>query len=72
LGPVDTQFNREEYPEGFIWTCCDKLGDEPGCQRGRHQANPELSKKGQGESASESESEAGDEDEEEEDYEDDE
>ncbi len=37
---------REEHPEGFLWTCCDQAGDEAGCKAGRHEANPEKSKKG--------------------------
>jgi hypothetical protein len=37
-GPIDTQENQHNHPEGFIWTCCDKFGDEPGCRRGRHKS----------------------------------
>jgi hypothetical protein len=29
-GVIDTDDMREEYPEGFIWTCCEKSGDEEG------------------------------------------
>ena len=43
---VDTPEMREESPDGFVWTCCEKLGSEPGCQLGRHESNPERSKKG--------------------------
>jgi TATA-binding protein-associated factor Taf7 len=52
-GPIDTARNREQYPDGFVWTCCEKLGSESGCQLGRHQSNPEKSKKGKYESESE-------------------
>ncbi len=38
-GTIDTEENKEEYPEGFVWTCCDKLGDElKGCREGKHVA----------------------------------
>ena len=38
-GTIDTEANREEYPEGFVWSCCDRQGDEPGgCLRGKHEA----------------------------------
>ncbi|KAI0861784.1 hypothetical protein F4860DRAFT_159117 [Xylaria cubensis] len=37
-GPIDTDENRLEYPEGFVWSCCDKLGHRSGCTRGRHNA----------------------------------
>ena len=47
-GDVDTSENREEYPDGFTWTCCEQPGLEPGCQLGRHESNPERSKKGRG------------------------
>ena len=33
-GPIDSQSNRREYPDGFVWSCCDKQGDEGGCIRG--------------------------------------
>lgn len=35
-GPIDTDENRMEFPEGFIWSCCDKQGHRSGCTRGRH------------------------------------
>ena len=32
-GPMDTDQNREEYPENFEWTCCGEAGDnESGCE----------------------------------------
>ncbi|KAF2276430.1 uncharacterized protein EI97DRAFT_458365 [Westerdykella ornata] len=27
---------QNEYPEGFIWDCCEKRGTEPGCQKSIH------------------------------------
>lgn len=26
----------DEYPEGFMFTCCDRLGDNEGCKIGTH------------------------------------
>ncbi|TRX88312.1 hypothetical protein FHL15_010816 [Xylaria flabelliformis] len=37
-GPIDTDENRFQHPEGFVWDCCDKLGHRSGCTRGRHNA----------------------------------
>jgi len=44
-GPIDNESNREEYPEGFIWTCCDKNGEVEGCKIGRHREEPETVKR---------------------------
>ncbi|KAJ5025211.1 hypothetical protein J3E72DRAFT_386423 [Bipolaris maydis] len=38
-GIIDTPEMREDYPEGFMWTCCNKLGDAPGCKQTRHHPN---------------------------------
>ncbi|KAI0019717.1 hypothetical protein F4780DRAFT_780210 [Xylariomycetidae sp. FL0641] len=40
-GDLDTPYNREEYPNGFTWTCCEKRGSDSPCTRGRHQAERE-------------------------------
>ncbi|KAK3935499.1 hypothetical protein QBC46DRAFT_397417 [Diplogelasinospora grovesii] len=45
-GTMDSKENRKLYPDGFVWTCCDEEGSAPGCKYGRHQSNPEKSKKG--------------------------
>ena len=45
-GTIDTEDMREEFPDGFQWSCCEQLGTEPGCKRGRHQADPSKSMKG--------------------------
>ncbi|KAI0454731.1 hypothetical protein F5B21DRAFT_473958 [Xylaria acuta] len=37
-GPIDTDENRVQYPEGFVWSCCGKVGYRGGCTRGRHDA----------------------------------
>jgi hypothetical protein len=38
-GPIDTEQNRKDHPEGFIWSCCDEfLGATEGCQTGPHVA----------------------------------
>jgi hypothetical protein len=35
--PENDDFDREEYPEGHIWTCCDSRGNEVGCEISRHE-----------------------------------
>jgi len=37
-GPIDTEENREQYPQGFSWDCCDEVGTAPGCTKGHHYA----------------------------------
>ncbi|CAN8101493.1 unnamed protein product [Discula destructiva] len=37
-GDIDTEEMRMEFPEGFVWDCCNKLGYRHGCTRGRHDA----------------------------------
>jgi hypothetical protein len=37
-GPIaDTEENRAEFPEKFLWTCCDEDGTSTGCVQGEHQ-----------------------------------
>lgn len=38
FGPHDTEENREHYPHGFVWDCCNELGDSEGCEKGWHHA----------------------------------
>lgn len=45
-GTIDTAEMRVEYPEGFIWDCCDELGDSEGCTVGKHEADPGRSQRG--------------------------
>jgi hypothetical protein len=35
-GTIDTDEMREQYPEGFVWDCCDEPGDAIGCRVSRH------------------------------------
>ncbi len=35
-GPMDTDENRREFPESFIWNCCEMDGTSEGCETGRH------------------------------------
>lgn len=35
-GPMDTSSNRREYPENFLWSCCDRDGTTPGCVSNEH------------------------------------
>lgn len=50
----DTDANRAAFPDAFRWLCCNVEGSRPGCRRGRHEANPELSLKGRGSGSQES------------------
>ncbi|KAF5990222.1 hypothetical protein FBULB1_154 [Fusarium bulbicola] len=45
-GEIDTPEMREEMPDGFRWTCCDKLGGRKGCTKGKRQADPAKSRRG--------------------------
>jgi hypothetical protein len=38
-GEIESQEMREEMPEGYIWSCCSKRGDEDGCQVSKHTPN---------------------------------
>ncbi|EJT82512.1 hypothetical protein GGTG_02485 [Gaeumannomyces tritici R3-111a-1] len=36
-GTIDSEWARKEFPEGFIWNCCEKIGaDAEGCHTGAH------------------------------------
>ena len=35
-GTMDTEDNQEEYPEGFVWSCCNKTGEKRGCRQSVH------------------------------------
>ncbi|VUC29746.1 unnamed protein product [Clonostachys rosea] len=38
---VNCDCGRKEYPEGFIWSCCDMTSKESaGCTRGCHESDP--------------------------------
>ncbi|KAI1761370.1 hypothetical protein GGR53DRAFT_469369 [Hypoxylon sp. FL1150] len=37
-GEIDTEWMREEFPDGFTWDCCGKSGDTTGCVLGQHAA----------------------------------
>lgn len=56
---------REEFPEGFLWSCCNQNGEAAGCRWGRHQTDP--SKVEDGEDADLYDDEDDDDEEEEED-----
>ena len=36
LGPLDTPEKRVELPERFVWECCERRGDDKGCEEGFH------------------------------------
>lgn len=44
-GTIDSDWCRKEYPDGFIWTCCEKTGTEEGCKLGRHESDPLKNKR---------------------------
>ncbi|CRK10042.1 hypothetical protein BN1723_015428 [Verticillium longisporum] len=54
LEHLDTPSNRAMFPEAFRWICCRVTANEPGCKRGRHEANPDRSLKGRGSESRES------------------
>ena len=31
-GRIDTEENKKEFPKGFEWDCCQRRGDEVGCE----------------------------------------
>lgn len=70
-GNVDTKENRQEYPEGFVWDCCNVPGDEPGCKLGKHEANPMKSRREAGSEPSDLDADAFDDDDDDDDDEDD-
>ena len=39
-GRMDNQDNRQAYPDGFRWTCCNRSGSRRGCQRTSHRVEP--------------------------------
>lgn len=54
-GPVDTEENRKEFPEGFKWDCCNISGESKyedsdgeewdGCEHGTHIESKTSSRK---------------------------
>ncbi len=34
-GAIDSEYTRLEFPEGFVYTCCDQRNGSPGCARKR-------------------------------------
>lgn len=43
-GMIDTKQMRQDYPDGFRWSCCQSVGSATGCLRGIHEADPAASK----------------------------
>lgn len=35
-GRIDSSDMREQFPENFMYTCCDEDGLSEGCKTGRH------------------------------------
>ncbi|OJD38693.1 uncharacterized protein BKCO1_4000201 [Diplodia corticola] len=42
---IDTQENRQEFPEAFVWSCCNEQSDAEGCLIGYHKAGTASQKK---------------------------
>jgi hypothetical protein len=40
-GDRDSDADPSNFPEGYIWECCDKKGDEEGCKKCRHRDRDE-------------------------------
>ena len=60
-GEIDTEEMREEYPEGFVWSCCKGYGDAKGCRTDPHEprsAKRSRTKSPSDESSSERDSES--------------
>lgn len=39
-------------PEGFVWSCCNRGGDEPGCRFSRHASDPGGNRRARGQGSS--------------------
>ncbi len=37
-GPIETEENMEEWPDAFIWDCCEQRGSAAGCEVGPHKS----------------------------------
>jgi hypothetical protein len=37
-GRFEDLVDESEFQEGFIWDCCDKLGDHEGCKSTKHKS----------------------------------
>lgn len=42
-GSIDNDWTMREYPDGYIWSCCDQTGSADGCKMGKHEAFAEKS-----------------------------
>jgi hypothetical protein len=38
-GPMEDTASDSEFAGGYIWTCCQKRGDEDGCKETRHKSS---------------------------------
>ncbi|PVH96153.1 hypothetical protein DM02DRAFT_599716 [Periconia macrospinosa] len=42
-GIIDSDELREQYPEGYTWSCCgERGGTSEGCERGPHESEPGM------------------------------
>jgi hypothetical protein len=35
-GEIDSEWCQREFPENYLWSCCDARGDAEGCTKGIH------------------------------------
>ena len=45
FGSIDSDYWRKQVPQGFIYSCCKRAGDQPGCVIGRHSKRKIVPKK---------------------------
>ena len=43
-GRIEDQ--KDDFPEGFVWDCCNRHGDEQGCRIGTHVDDERYAKRG--------------------------
>ncbi|TFK62041.1 hypothetical protein BDN72DRAFT_411601 [Pluteus cervinus] len=44
-GEMDVPENRRQFPENFLWTCCERDGKSEGCVRSDHKPGQSQSRK---------------------------
>lgn len=38
-GPMEDTASDSEFAGGYIWTCCNKRGDDDGCKETKHKSS---------------------------------
>ncbi|KAI9149029.1 hypothetical protein HJFPF1_11074 [Paramyrothecium foliicola] len=47
-GEIDLDELRKEYPNGYIWSCCDQKGSQPGCRKHPHKSRQQARPRNEG------------------------